>query len=176
MLNVTGRSGDAAVGESWNSGIPTPWLQQSGIVRRSRPMTAMRRTSSDSLGLLPYGNRQAAAGMHSRPGSSNGDSELPRQGRKWCAGVLPFLPLPEKGSGRGASSHSQGSQSTSGGPRLDCVRIPCRLFSTLQCDSTPSAIISKRTLEKLPSFCSLSKAVCSLFLGQISSLTSCPAN
>lgn len=64
--------------------------------------------------------------LHSRPDRSNEDRKLSRQGRGWCAGALPFLPLPEKGLGAGPASHSQGNQSTSDGPRLSCTPIATR--------------------------------------------------
>jgi hypothetical protein len=63
----------------------------SGITQ-IRPMTAMRRTSFDSLGLLPYGSRGTGSGcrgLHSRPDGSNDSRKLPRHGREWCAGVPP---------------------------------------------------------------------------------------
>jgi hypothetical protein len=86
---VEGRYHDAALWE-WRR------MQRLGcstgiIHTQIRRMTAMRRTSFDSFGLLPYGSRETGSGcrgLHFRPDGSNDSRQLPKHGREWCAGVL----------------------------------------------------------------------------------------
>jgi hypothetical protein len=153
-----------------NAVVAAPRRRSQIEMRTMTAMTAMRRTSLDSLGLLPYGSRRRAVAcrsLHSRPDGSNEDRKPPRHGRKKVCWRAARQPLPGKGE-TGVSSHSQGITIWSAAqPGAPASLLASSGFSTVHFDSNPHPPSTSRTTStrarKPPRSCNCSTVGCSLF-------------